>query len=144
MKYFKTKREIKRLLYISSIIILPLLYFLDNPLIINILIVAPIILLPLLFTNELIVNEEKIIVNYPFIKKRNIIFWNQVKELKIFYKDALIYGSFNPGYIQINIINNKVKRVFYKVSYEELQILEEIVKAKEKSFVVINNPFIKY
>ena|SRR5690554_6763783 len=143
MKRFKTRRHLERYMVVLLVFILPLFIFLKYPVILKITFLLPIFVIPLLSITDLIVDNKKIIIHYPFLKivKKNIILWDLVESLKINFREGITHGALMPSYIEIVTKDGKSSKVYYKLSMVELKLFKDIVESKGKILEIINNPY---
>lgn len=93
---------------------------------------------------DLIIDYEKIIIQYPFLKiaKRNIIPWGYIKEIQINFRSGLTHGAMMPSYIEFEKKDQTSSKVYYKLSKEELKLLNSIAMSKGIRLIIKNNPYI--
>lgn len=144
MKYFKTKRHLERYIVIFIIFIVPLFIYLEYSIIIKITFLLPIILIPILSITDLTVDNENVVIDYPFLKivKKNIVKWSFIESLKVNFRKGLTHGALMPSYIEIETKDGDSFKVYYKLTKKELELLKSIVDVKGKAIKIINNPFV--
>lgn len=142
MKVFRTKKHYGRIILISALFGLPLLIFLKIPLIYRIAILLLLIGITLLSTLDLRIDTEKISIKYPFLffLDEVIINWESLKKVKVVYRSGLTHGAMMPSFIHFIGIE-RVKKVNYKLSREELQTVRNLVESKGIVFECKNSPY---
>lgn len=142
MKNFCTSKHYDRLIFIAVLFGLPVIIFLNIPLILRLVIVLIFVGVIFSSTLDMIVDQKKISIKYPFLLfwKDNVINWESLSKVVVVYRSGLTHGSMMPSYIEFTE-NKMSKKVNYRLSKEELQILEELVKSKKVAFECINNPY---
>jgi hypothetical protein len=145
MSNFKTTRHNGRLLFLAFLFGIPLFLFLKIPILFRFFMVLIFIGILFITTNDLELNDNEIIIKFPFLPfvKRKKLLWKDIKVIKVEFRGALTHGAMMPSYIQF--VGNKInERINYKLSKEELIALEKLIRLKGVEFVCLNSPYMEY
>src|SRR5690606_7596780 len=130
-----------RLIFIIIVFGVPIIVFLDVPFAYRLIIVVVFVCLVFSSMLEMVVNKNQISIKYPFsILVKEVIHWKDITMVEVVYRSGLTHGARMPSYIRF-IAKNESKKIDYRLSKEELNNFEEVVKLKGVKFKCINNPY---
>lgn len=147
MKELKKKIPYTTFKYIFLILTFVVFYWFDfYSFIKKILIIVFLLGFQIITFDQIIFNEKRITILYPFFKliKPKNIDWEQISKIVLTYRSGLTHGPMMPSSVEIHIIGQKPTKVYYHPTKEELSLLIEIVEGANKTLIIKNNPYIEY
>jgi len=93
---------------------------------------------------QVIFNEKRIVILYPFFKliKPKHIDWGEILKIILCFRSGLTHGPMLPSYLEIQRYEQKSIKVYFHPTKEELDLLIDIVESANKKIVIKNNPYL--